>query len=327
MTIGLVGQSQITTFVTPVNGATPIDANTVRGNDNTIKTAYDIHDNDGTIHLQSTTLGARPTAATAGAGAKWFTTDGFRLYYSDGTNWTEAAYALAAGPTFTGTVTVTLGTITTSTPAFSSTATWNAIGTTFVHQFVNVTDTASTAGSLLADWQVGSTSQWQVTKAGAVTQTGALAIVGAFSGATSVAFSTSVASTTALATPSAFSATRFTAFASTVSGATLMGYGTTGDVTLKNRSGTDVLVVSANTTTVTTAGDLGLNTNNTFLLGKDTGGTARGILGIDGSDVVQVGTIVSAMTLRSSGTVKIPALAGVGTRAVVADANGVLCAP
>jgi hypothetical protein len=67
-------------------------------------------------------------------------------------------------------------------------------------------------------------------------------------------FVTKGVSTTALATPSALAATAFNAFASTVSGATLMGFGTTGDVTLKNRAGTDVIVVTSNTLNVTMAG-------------------------------------------------------------------------
>lgn len=64
------------------------------------------------------------------------------------------------------------------------------------------------------------------------------------------------ASTTALATPSAIAATAFNAFASTVSGATLMGFGTTADVTLKNRAGTDVVKIGPNTTTTTLGGAL-----------------------------------------------------------------------
>lgn len=63
-------------------------------------------------------------------------------------------------------------------------------------------------------------------------------------------------STTAITTPTAFAATEMRAFASTVSGAVLMGYGTTGDVTLKNRAGTDVLWIGPNTTTTTLAGAL-----------------------------------------------------------------------
>ena len=59
---------------------------------------------------------------------------------------------------------------------------------------------------------------------------------------------------TATATPSAFAATSFDGFSSTVSGAAIMGFGTTNDVTLMNRAGTPVLGVVANTTGVTAAG-------------------------------------------------------------------------
>lgn len=75
---------------------------------------------------------------------------------------------------------------------------------------------------------------------------------------TGLTFSTSLASTTALATPSALSATQYTAFASTASGATIMGYGTTYDVTLKNRAGTDVLGIGPNTTDATFAGKVAI---------------------------------------------------------------------
>jgi hypothetical protein len=90
---------------------------------------------------------------------------------------------------------------------------------------------------------VATTGTGSVVREGSPTFSGTAAFAG-------LTFTTSVKSTTALATPSALSATQFTAFASTVSGATLMGYGTTGDVTLKNRAGTDALIVTANTVDV-----------------------------------------------------------------------------
>lgn len=64
------------------------------------------------------------------------------------------------------------GTITTSQPT-SLTQTWNAGGVTFTGILMDVTDTASAAASLLADLQVGGTSQWKVSKAGVTTQIGA----------------------------------------------------------------------------------------------------------------------------------------------------------
>jgi hypothetical protein len=48
-------------------------------------------------------------------------------------------------------------------------ATWNASGTTFTGIGLNVTDTASAAGSLLMDLQVGGTSQFKVSKGGRIT--------------------------------------------------------------------------------------------------------------------------------------------------------------
>ncbi len=51
-------------------------------------------------------------------------------------------------------------------PLSNLTATWNASGTTFTAVKMNVTDTASAAGSLLIDLQTNGTSQFSVTKAG-----------------------------------------------------------------------------------------------------------------------------------------------------------------
>ena len=64
--MGTVSNHQLSTFTTPVNGTSPIDANQVKGNDNSIKTAYNAHDADTTIHLQSGAVATRPAASTAG---------------------------------------------------------------------------------------------------------------------------------------------------------------------------------------------------------------------------------------------------------------------
>jgi len=105
MTIGLVGQNQITTFTSPVNGTSPIDANVVRGNDNTSKTAFNTHDADATLHLQSSLASARPPAGVPGR--KWLDSDTYRLYYDDGAVWHELAYIGGGGPaTINGKLTV-----------------------------------------------------------------------------------------------------------------------------------------------------------------------------------------------------------------------------
>lgn len=63
----------------------------------------------------------------------------------------------------TGTPTFPLGTVTASTP-LSISQTWNSAGTTFNGLLLNVTDTASAAGSTLLDLQVGGTSICSVRK-------------------------------------------------------------------------------------------------------------------------------------------------------------------
>jgi len=85
-----VGQHTVATFTSPVNGTTPIDANTVRGNDNTLRTSYNDHDSDTGIHVQSSAVASRPVAGTAGR--KWITVDvggDLHLWYDTGTTWEE----------------------------------------------------------------------------------------------------------------------------------------------------------------------------------------------------------------------------------------------
>ena len=52
---------------------------------------------------------------------------------------------------------------------FNLTDTWNNVATTFTAIKMNVTDTASAAGSLLIDLQTGGTSQFSISKTGGVT--------------------------------------------------------------------------------------------------------------------------------------------------------------
>lgn len=59
-------------------------------------------------------------------------------------------------------ITIATGTITTSNPAWSATQTWNAGAVTFTALKLNVTDTASAAGSKLIDLQAGGTSYFYV---------------------------------------------------------------------------------------------------------------------------------------------------------------------
>lgn len=73
-----------------------------------------------------------------------------------------------AAPTFS-TLSLTGGTITVSTPILTKTQTWNAGAVIFTALSLNVVDTASAAGSLLANYQVGGSSRFAVRKDGTIT--------------------------------------------------------------------------------------------------------------------------------------------------------------
>lgn len=114
---------------------------------------------------------------------------------------------------------------------------------------------------------------------GQVLVSGGVATAPAYSaspGITALTYTTSLKSTTALATPAALTATQATAFASTVSGAAIMGYGTTNDVALMNRAGTVVLGIGPNTTTVNMTGLLSVTGFGTHSFSA--GGTGSNIL-------------------------------------------------
>lgn len=77
------------------------------------------------------------------------------------------AFAGAAGVTTTGTeIAIASGTKTASAPAIDVTQTWNAGGVAFSGARVNVTDTASAAGSKLLDIQKAGVSQFNIDKTG-----------------------------------------------------------------------------------------------------------------------------------------------------------------
>lgn len=83
------GSHSVAAFTAPVNGTSPIDANAVKANDNTLRVAYVNHDADTGIHVQSSDLASRPAAGVAGR--KWITTDSNKpqFWYDNGTAWLE----------------------------------------------------------------------------------------------------------------------------------------------------------------------------------------------------------------------------------------------
>lgn len=101
-------------------------------------------------------------AATSGGTPGGSTT---QLQYNN-----AGAFDGTSGITTTGTeLTIASGTKTTSAPVVDATQTWNNAGTTFTALKLNVTDTASNAASLIADFQVGGVSQFKVAKNGGIT--------------------------------------------------------------------------------------------------------------------------------------------------------------
>ncbi len=84
-----VGQHAVSSFTAPQNGDA-LNADIVRGNDNTLRAQYVDHDADPGIHVQSSSLASRPSASVAGSGTKWINSDHpQKLWISDGTNWHE----------------------------------------------------------------------------------------------------------------------------------------------------------------------------------------------------------------------------------------------
>ena len=132
-----VGQHGLASFTNPSNGDA-LDATVVKANDNSTRNAYVDHDSDSGIHVQSSTLAARPTAGTIGR--KWMTTDtgSVKLWFDTGSAWEEIIVSNAAtatvlqtartinGVSFNGsadvTVTAAAGTLSGSTLAAGVTA-------------------------------------------------------------------------------------------------------------------------------------------------------------------------------------------------------------
>jgi len=93
----VIGSHSVASFVNPSNGDA-LDANVVKGNDNTLRAAYVNHDADPGVHVQSSVLAARPAAGVVGR--KWMTTDGgVKLWYDTGSVWQEIAYVPLTGTT------------------------------------------------------------------------------------------------------------------------------------------------------------------------------------------------------------------------------------
>jgi len=164
---------------------------------------------------------------------------------------------MSASPTLTGTI---------AGAAMTLSSTLGVTGATTLSSTV-ATGALTVTGAATVSTTLGVTG---ATTLSSTVATGALTITGA------ATYTTNLKSTTALATPAALTATQATAFASTVSGSAIMGFGTTNDVSLMNRAGTVVLGIGPNTTTVNMTGLLsvtGFGTNS-----FSAGGTGGNVL-------------------------------------------------
>lgn len=186
-----VGQHGLAAFVNPTNGDA-LDATVVKANDNTMRTAYVSHDDDGGIHVQSSLIASRPAAGTAGR--KWLTTDtgSVKLWYDNGSAWQEISYLPSSGSiTISGDVTfssnVTLGDATSDTVSFVS-----RVASAITPSITNTNDLGSSslrwkdgyfAGGVYVS---GSSSFGGTVSAGAASVTGAVS-AGSFSGAINAA--------------------------------------------------------------------------------------------------------------------------------------------
>ena len=115
---------------------------------------------------------AQRTALTLGSGDAGLFTYDTQLNQLFAWNGTFSAQMVslngAGGISVTAPIVVATGIITTNNPGFQLTEQWNNAGVTFTGWFTNITDTASAAGSLFADFQLNSTSKFKIQKDGSL---------------------------------------------------------------------------------------------------------------------------------------------------------------
>lgn len=143
-----VGQHGIAAFTNPSNGDA-LDANIVKGNDNSLRSAYVDHDSDPGVHVQSSLLAARPAAGTAGR--KWLTTDAgsVKLWFDDGSAWQEISYIPSTGTPTLSSLNVTGDlTVDTSTLKVDSANNRVGVGTATPGATLDVTGTVRASDTL-----------------------------------------------------------------------------------------------------------------------------------------------------------------------------------
>lgn len=201
-----------------------------------------------------------------------------------------------ATPTFAG-LTITAGTITTSTPYNATTQTWNAGAVSFVGELVNITDTASAAGSRFVEYQTGGTARWAVRKDGAV-------VTGSWA-ATTIAANVGGTGQSSYAVGDLLYADTTTTLAKLAAAAT-------GNVLLSG--------------TAPSWGKVGLTTHISGTLAVGNGGTGITTTPTNGQIPIGNGTNYTAATLTAGTGISVTNGSGSITLAVTTGASGVVLA-
>ncbi len=113
------------------------------------------------------TITANSTATSGFSAGLLAYSDGSLIQASTGLTWASTTQTLTIAPTSTAaasalTITGQTGVLAASQPVINATQTWNAAGVTFTGVKLNITNTASSASSLLMDLQVGGVSKFQI---------------------------------------------------------------------------------------------------------------------------------------------------------------------
>lgn len=191
-----VGSHSVAAFVNPSNGDA-LDATVVKGNDNTLRTAYVNHDADTGIHVQSSALASRPAAGTAGR--KWMTTDGgVKLWYDTGSVWEEVAYVPATGTASLTDVTISGSlTVDTTTLVVDNSNNRVGVGTATPGVALDVVGTTRTSNGLTVTAGGATVTAGGLTvSAGGIAVTGNSTIAGTLGSLTGVTVSGTVTATT-----------------------------------------------------------------------------------------------------------------------------------
>ena len=299
-----VGQHGVAAFTNPSNGDA-LNADIVKGNDNTLRDAYVSHDGDPGIHIQSSLIAARPAAGTAGR--KWMTTDtgNVKLWYDNGSVWENLDYL----PTV-GNVNITGDLVVTGTADFNGTVDLPS-GTILTSPSLLGTMTGGTLAPSTLTVPSGTTIPTH-TETGTITATGSTRNNGTLSGAT-------LNNTTFTGTVTGIS-TNPTVYYSALSSSTNISYGSlTTVLTLSSvPAGTYLISALTNGRSFGNSGTIGMNAK-IKVAGVEVASTFSYVDGVSGTaQYTPCFQTTAVATLASSSNITLEvAAAGSGTTPLV----------